>query len=222
MGVIEALLHDLTICPGCGRLGGRPFCAKCWDLRLGQSNLKVRFMSGGYIPLLYLFSWDHQCPWVGHLIHSLKGGFRQSTFRDLAVTIAVEYHRCFGDWPAELAFVPAPPKPERIFRRDHAMALAEALAEVTGGQVHAILRRENGKSQKRKTGLERQGLRFFIKEGARVPKGPIVFVDDLVTTGATVSAAYKALSGPINFTVWAVAYRAQNPVRACTRGETHL
>lgn len=61
--------------------------------------------------------------------------------------------------------------------------------------------------QKRKSAKDRFRRQFKLKPGIRVKGARIVFVDDLITSGATALAAYRALNSPVDFEVWTIARR---------------
>ncbi|WP_413289418.1 ComF family protein [Bdellovibrio sp. HCB337] len=106
------------------------------------------------------------------------------------------------------------PSPSRAGEEDHAFYFAKALAELSGAELYPCLLRAATKSQRRKSRSERFKLEMgwsakFTKEDfakRRIGKH-IVFVDDIVTTGATSRAAWKSLGKPRDFAVWSLAQR---------------
>jgi len=99
-----------------------------------------------------------------------------------------------GAPPPSSPLVPIPPSPLRELRRgfDPAAELAAALARLAGGEVLPLLcRRDLGRQRGRSRGRR-------IADPPRLESlGPspqaAVIVDDVVTTGATVTAAARAL-----------------------------
>lgn len=95
-------------------------------------------------------------------------------------------------------FVPVPgPRP------NHALGLAAALGRVLGHPVADVLAKCHSGRQKARSREGRAGIRFEFK-GATLCTDyrSVVIVDDVVTTGATATAAHDALLGPKNCEVW--------------------
>lgn len=107
--------------------------------------------------------------------------------------------------------VPAPPK--RQGQKDHAYLWGEALASVVGGKLFPCLSRVTTTHQRHADIYERSIAQMEVLEKYTYSddlSGTAVwiFVDDVVTTGATAQAAYRALGCPANFQVWALAHRS--------------
>jgi predicted amidophosphoribosyltransferase len=99
--------------------------------------------------------------------------------------------------PTAASFVPVPtPWRRRLKRRGcHTTALATALAARCGGRVvHALRRRHQSVPQASLGAEQRRAMptdAFVLLR--RVSHGPVVLVDDVVTTGTTVRTALTAL-----------------------------
>lgn len=87
----------------------------------------------------------------------------------------------------------APTSPERRRRRgfDQAELLARAVARRSGRPVAALLRRRPGPPQAGRSRQERRSPAGF--DVAREVPWPVLVIDDIATTGATLSAAARAL-----------------------------
>lgn len=140
-----------------------------------------------------------------------------------------------GEWPASkgCVLVPAPAKQDQA--EDHAWVLAHQLAELMPGcQVRTDLlvrskdelcaqkaedpHPEEGtaffQDQKKKSRSAREKRGFQLTSAGREflrndPYKPIYFVDDILTTGSTAKAAWKALKKPSYFQCLVVSYRKQ-------------
>lgn len=101
------------------------------------------------------------------------------------------------------------PPSAREQRFDHAWAWASALGELFGFEVIAPFEfaTSDVKPQKRLRVEKRFERQFKLKDGIELGTGRIVFVDDLITSGATAEAAFKALNSPVKFEVWTIARR---------------
>ena len=76
--------------------------------------------------------------------------------------------------------------------------------------VADVLRRDDQEEQKTKSLFERKRRRMSLREDFSVPwtkKTALIFVDDVVTTGETAHAAYRALEQPKNFEILSLCYR---------------
>lgn len=110
---------------------------------------------------------------------------------------AIRYASRFmaGYLPPDVVLVPIPTS---TGSRRANMALAEAIARKLGARVADVLRRERPVESSRARRIEgRCGLRpekHGIKARYR-PRGNIVFIDNVITTGSTVEAARRAIGG---------------------------
>ena len=92
------------------------------------------------------------------------------------------------------AIVAVPPAPSRLRRRgfDPAGELAAALAERLGAPLEPCLARRGGHRQVGRRRAERIGQPPRVHASGSVPRS-VMLVDDVLTTGATLSACAKAL-----------------------------
>jgi predicted amidophosphoribosyltransferase len=89
--------------------------------------------------------------------------------------------------------------PSKSGKADHATGLALAISEIMGFPLFNALKVvQSEESQRSKNRKQRQGIRFLKARPLRRRYTNIVLVDDVVTSGATLQAAYKALGEPIS------------------------
>lgn len=94
------------------------------------------------------------------------------------------------------ALVPVPPAPLRLLRRgfDPAERIASRLATLSGIPYHPCLARSNGRRQVGRTRASRLARPPRVWASDRVPAAALL-VDDVQTTGATLTACAAALRG---------------------------
>lgn len=92
------------------------------------------------------------------------------------------------------AIVPVPPAPSRLRRRgfDPAGELAAALAQRLDSPLETCLARRGGRRQVGRRRAERLGQPPRIHAAGTVPRS-VLLVDDVLTTGATMTACAQAL-----------------------------
>ncbi|MGE5085573.1 MAG: ComF family protein, partial [Bacillota bacterium] len=104
------------------------------------------------------------------------------------------------------------PAPSSTGKRDHAFFWAKALSHEVGGDLFPCLKKAQSRKQRGSSLSERLTLQFDLDENNSDlpidwPEVLWVFADDIVTTGSTALAAYKALGSPPHFEVWTLAKR---------------
>ncbi len=127
---------------------------------------------------------------IAHLVTAAKAGARPAAVRALAELVADPP----SDWPQDAVITPIPPSPGRRPGPHLASALAAAIAKRSRRPFARLLRlTRHAAPQHRLDGPARQanvaGL-FAAKTPA--PKN-VIMVDDLLTSGATITAAAAAL-----------------------------
>ena len=141
-------------------------------------------------------------PPADKLVHALKYGGWPDLAGELAERMIESTRRTF-DSILDLPLVPVPTTPRRLRRRGYNQArlLAKEVANRTGGTlIDALERGTEGMSQvalqpgERRTNVD--GV-FSLQPGAQslIRGTHLVLVDDVLTTGATASAAATTLQG---------------------------
>ena len=160
-----------------------------------------------HFPHIRLFDWtsNHDI-FIRFFLKSLKKGADRSIFDEMSQEILCRIIN-FQSLDKKFVLVPAPPGPERGFLQDHACLLARSLSYFSGLRLKNILvSLTNWKKQAQKTRAERKHLSFQTPVGA--PRyDHVIFVDDVLTTGATARAVYLALGRPARFLALTLAWR---------------
>lgn len=179
----------------------------------------VRFQSGR--PILALYNWrDREHSVFQKFAHDLKGGGALPFFDRLAQEITEVRSRLYPNilgqnilfptsrsFAGPIQFVPAPGRSR--FVRDHAEELAFRLARIWGGDYCARALRRTSSAEQKHANL---AMRSAVKRIDRGVVGidinrPVVFVDDVLTTGSTAEVAFRSLGRPEKFEIWTVFYR---------------
>ncbi len=178
------------------------FCRACettlWERHQLNHNFKISKLN---IIGETLFSWfPDQDRQVSKLIAQLKGGKQDYAFDFYAQRFLA---RLTARIASDSCLIPCP---SRGGAPDHAAAFARSLSKYAGIPILDILKMPgNAGIQKAKSRQERQERMLELR--SKPALGNVIFIDDVVTTGATASSAKNALETAVNFQVWALAHR---------------
>lgn len=215
---LNIITEHLRACANCGRgtflrtSSIDLYCDNCWVSLLKNSSVTAAHDYPFKVSSLLV--WNNFTPQVENLIYSLKGGGLKSAFVKIAEHFAIHLN-CQRNRDQVLVVPPS----RRPLESDHAWAWGCALSEVLGLKLlspfeFATEAEAKGTDrllalapQKRLKVNERFERQFKLKEGTCLKSSSVVFVDDLITSGATALAAYKAVNSPVDFEVWAIARR---------------
>lgn len=199
-----------SCCLNCGSLwsGEGLLCRPCFR---ALHRLKAPApLSVSALPVQALYQWyPGQSDMLSRLVLSLKGSHQKEAWKfyahelspRLALTLSPEQRLCI---------VPAP---SQGHTKDHAFLWGEALAESLGARFMPMLKKTQSRHQRGADRGERALLEMDIIENYTgsvdfSTKTRWILADDIVTTGATAMAAYRALGSPPHFEVWALAHRS--------------
>ncbi len=186
-------------------------CSHCWK-KLRHFYLSprdmVRMQDG--LPHFRLFDWySENDSLIRKFLNSLKKGTPSSVFKVLSSDFM---HHIISFYPVNLdsVIIPAPPKLPHL--QDHAFCFAHSIAQLTGLKMYTPLDRSmdfpSEQWQRRKNKRDRRKLNFHLQPDFYfLTQKRIIFVDDVLTTGATAFGVYRALKKPKQFLIFSLAWR---------------
>ena len=180
-------------CPICTRLqSDRALCPECAEDLFARREITVRDL--GAYQTRGLFAWRRD-DWraLRWWATGLKRKEHAVFWREPATWLI----DAFGIPAARTVIVPVPSS----HRFNHARGFAAELARQTGLEMRDVLVPRSARHQRRLSRDARRARRFDRRdEGAALSR--VVVIDDIITSGATAEAAYRALGQPAWCEVW--------------------
>lgn len=204
-------IDSMRVCARCGAFNFRPlplFCEIC-DFGLKAFELPLcRTVSDQKFPVYSHFVWNSFSEsHLRALIYGLKGGHAGTAIKSFAESFSWNLGRRFSE---RLVFIPPP---SRSGAEDHASVWAKHLASVWKAEVWKPLNFVSSPgvlplSQKQRSLQARGEIEFeAVKIAKPFVSAKLIFVDDVLTTGSTARAAFKALGEPKGYEAWTLAWR---------------
>lgn len=175
-------------CAGC-RAAGAVLCPDCREA-FRRPPERVTTVVDTHVPVFALGPYDERRA-SAVIAMKERGNLAVRGVLGAVLRAGVETLRARGELPETLTLVPAPTRPRsaRLRGGDHVTDLSRA----TGLPVAAVLRHGKVADSVGLTSRERRRNLAGGVELARVPAGPVLLVDDVVTTGATLAASTEVL-----------------------------
>ena len=208
--LIQAIRLCLSSCVHCGTPTSNPLwlCEPC--LKQVHPFFIATTILPEYSKILTtsLLSWENKNfhP-LTSLIYSLKNPSHTEIWQAWAQQLAVKLVNSSQLLPPlhQTVLIPCPSR--QNFRFDHAFALAFNLSKHLDISVSMALGERSQAPQKELRLLERKQIQMKLLDTDVLKFKYFVFVDDIISSGNTAMAAWKALGSPKKFYVWTLFHR---------------
>lgn len=190
-------------CKHCGRSFFKIdlFCKSCWEkLEIHKAPLNSKIYKAPEVLVRHLYTWTEKESIVGDLIHGLKGG----TPKEILKMFAIDLCRRGQRYPNSVV-IPVPSS--KVGVKDHAYILAKYISEELNFPFWDGLEWLNKSTSQKFLSKTERFIAQMQKTGRLNRKLRVILVDDLVTTGATATAAQRAIKGLNPIEVWSLACR---------------
>lgn len=204
------ILAQFRFCWICKRYSGvRFFCKACENLYDDEIGADWAEVEG--LPVISYLRWTtRSAPWIRPLLYNLKeASFKNSTHLSLARNLLSDIY-----WNNDSLHLKGLQKllvvPPTTRESNHALSWAGALLESWEGEVvDPFLTAPSDGRQKALRRKERARKTFKLKEKMTISQAnkTVIMADDLITTGYTAAAAFKALGSPSAFCSICIARR---------------
>jgi len=199
------------VCLNCGsfRTQRSQFCTFCETALWERSFFPRSFcLSSGKTSILVrsLFLWEKdQNRALSVLIDHLKGGGPSAAYDFFGHLLAHEVSKNL-EAKDDPILIPVPSRYPK--KKDHAWCLAEAISQKSGIPMRTPLTRDMSAPRQKTLGRkQRTALRIQSDEKFTASRC-VILVDDVVTTGSTAMASFKALGSPPRSRLLTIAYRS--------------
>lgn len=209
----------LRQCHVCGDYKFKPIHFLCGNCKLklieySQSSPKQLYLNLDF-PTYTWCNWtDKNDHFIRPIIYGLKGGYLKHAIYEFCEYATYDLNKLFKAQPLLL---PAPAR--NLKEPDHAYQIALGLAQIYGLKIINVFERTQPNThQKSKSKNQRQILSLKLNSNMTKQQRqiifdsdqPLLFIDDLITTGSTAKHAYIALNNSYKFSAFSLFYRTLN------------
>ncbi len=200
---IYSSLHRLfRCCLHCGsfQCSDSQFCPSCErDLWRAHDQNREFEIGSRWLQGQALFDWfPNEDRKISKLLLSLKGGRNEVAFEYYASKFLCRMPK---NPPKNSVLIPCPASQGRY----HAQSWASALSRASGIPWKEGFRKTRGSGQKNQGKRARQEI--HMETLVELQDEHVIFIDDIVTTGATAQSARNALTANQKMQVWCLAHR---------------